>query len=276
MIDVYSSEASSEQGAQAAFLSHLTPTQLPSPAPNTHEKPKRKPKSQPKRNRKAKGAPRSGRPSTRPWHQKREVIVNGRRQPVRRSLSDAEFRQLLGDKRHPTAADARARHMGREFTHLIVVKPREVDDLPPWERKRYWDKTLDKIHKAMQRAGASAWTFAATRESDPVANDGTGEHLNILLHLPEHAADYVLGYLDKRFSEPGELGVRVNDQNSWWLDNGHYASLLLYACKNLLPRHAYRRNVHRKKGGPICGLRAWVSQDLRLEAFLEWQRRKRA
>jgi hypothetical protein len=250
------------QGVGTSILSQLAPAQIVEPFPNASKTPRLKGK---RKGRKAR--------TTRPWHKQRFVVVNGRRQPMRRSLSDQEFRLLLGDRDCP-AADARARHLRRPFTVYVVLRPVEVDDLAPEKRKRYWDACLHRLHEALKRLGVASWTYAAVRESCPIADDGSGEHLNALVHVPEPAIEAFISFVHRSWG--AESDAQTIRSASKRLPDGRYGSVLLYAAKNMQPKHSYKRNVRRERGGPIMGKRAWVSRDLTPEAFAEWKRQNRA
>jgi len=92
--------------------------------------------------------------------------------------------------------------------------------------------------------------------------DGTGEHLHVLMHVPpKHYSDFeekIIG----RFPEPGAADVRPAHQRVFVTETGKRMSAIGYLAKQMTPQAWYRRGLIRKAGGPILGKRGGVTRNI--------------
>jgi hypothetical protein len=122
----------------------------------------------------------------------------------------------------------------------------------------------------------AAWA----RESN---QDGTGEHLHVLMHVPPRHYSDLEEKIIAWFPEPGAADIRPATRRVFVTSTGYRMSAIGYISKQMTPQAWYKRGLIRKAGGPILGKRGGVTRnigekaiDAYFNARASWPRTTRA
>jgi hypothetical protein len=107
-------------------------------------------------------------------------------------------------------------------------------------------------------------TFVWARE---IHCDHTGEHLHVLMHVPDRLFGDFQQRLVKWFPGPGEMDVRAAHYRVTLTDSGKRKSAISYICKQMTPQAWWGRHLIRVAGGRILGKRGGVSANLTSKAI---------
>lgn len=150
-----------------------------------------------------------------------------------------------------------ARRIGCPLNAFITIRP--FEDAEPAQHCDSAARIRNKLGVFARHRGfpfVAAWV----REFDRDGN--SGEHLHVLMHVPQrHFADLVdtvIGW----FPEPTAADVRRADQKMRITDNGKCLSAIGYLAKQMTPQAAYKRGLIRKGGGPVLGKRGGVTRNI--------------
>ena len=161
-----------------------------------------------------------------------------------------------------------ARKIGRPLNMLVTLRPLDIDDIASGDRTLVWKRLLNKLGAYARYRGFPPFTAAWARESNP---DGSGEHLHVLMHVPlkhrEHFKLTVYGW----YHGAGEIDVRVAHQMTNFTADGRRKNAISYITKQMMPQAWYRRNLIRRRGGPILGKRAGCTTNIGFKARALWQ-----
>ncbi|WP_210253383.1 hypothetical protein [Microvirga arsenatis] len=172
-------------------------------------------------------------------------------------------------------AAAHANRIDRPLNLFISITPTEMDAMPAEERSRYWQMLICAIGQPLRNAGLPA-THLWARESCRLLNDGRGEHLHLLIHVPNRALRRKIeAYLTNRFRQAGEVDMRPASTAAKRTANGRYHSVVTYVLKNMGSNVARGTSLSYKLGGPILGKRCGCSRDIDAKAVAEWRARYR-
>jgi len=205
--------------------------------------------------------------------------VNNRK--VTKSISVNQVKLMLSAWHH-------ALKTGRPLNTFVTFRPIDIDAMPGIERCRNFDKLRKKLDQYARQYGFPL-TIAWARES---AEDGAGEHLHCLIHVPprhrKHFSDTVWGWLPERAASGDgvdymtTVDVRPANQRTNFTEAGKQYDAIGYLVKQMSPQAGGRmegfgadahwvRYMHRVKGGPIFGKRAGVSLSLGRKAVDAWR-----
>jgi hypothetical protein len=212
-------------------------------------------------------------------HPRESRVLNKRK--INRSLTHHQVKLL-------TSAWYHAAKTGQPLNRLVTFRPIGIDAMEGVERCRLFDKLrrqLDQYARQHRFPLAVAWS----RES---AEDGVGEHLHCLMHVParwqKHFGDTVWRWLPERAATEHEVeymtsvDVRPANQRTLITEAGKRRSAIGYLVKQMSTQAGGRmegiggnarwvRHMHRVKGGPVLGKRAGVSQSLGKKAVDAWR-----
>jgi hypothetical protein len=108
-----------------------------------------------------------------------------------------------------TAAWSHAWRIGSPLNQLVTFRPMDVDQLSGSQRCDLFAKLRNELG-GYARSQAFPATFVRSRE---VARDGVGEHMQVLIHVPDrlhrHFEATVLGWPPKR-SDSGDYMTVVD------------------------------------------------------------------
>jgi hypothetical protein len=160
-----------------------------------------------------------------------------------------------------------ARKIGRPLNVMVTLRPLDIDDLAPAERRRrIWNGLLNKLGvyaRYYQFPWAAVWSF----EINP---DGTGEHIHVLMHVPAcqraHFDNTVYGWFD----DPGAVDVGAAHQMTSFTWHGRRLNAISYISKQMTSQAWYRRGLIRKGGGPILGKRWGCTRNIAWKAREAW------
>ena len=204
---------------------------------------------------------RPGRPATKPWPQRRRV---GLRKVSRCIRLKSTVAGMLDAASH-------AKRIGKPLNLFISIKPHAMDAMPGEERPRYWKSLISAIGQPLRNVGLSL-THLWSRESCRHWNDGRGEHLHLLIHVPNRSLRRKIeAYLRHRFKGIGELDIRTASMAAKRTSNGRYHNVVLYVLKNMSPNTAHGTNLSYTPGGPILGKRCGCSRDIQPKAVEQWR-----
>jgi hypothetical protein len=166
-----------------------------------------------------------------------------------------------------------ARKIGLPLNVMVTIRPTDIDNLDSDARCRLWETIRNKLG-VYARLKGFPFTAVWTRESNP---DGTGEHIHILMHVPNrhraHFDDTVHGW----YPGPAETDVRPAHQRIRFTHNNRRMSAIGYLTKQMTSQAWYRRGLIRKPGGPILGRRGGSTQNLAWKAReAHWRSREPA
>jgi hypothetical protein len=177
---------------------------------------------------------------------------------------------------------------GQPLNRLVTFRPIGIDRMEGVDRCRLFDRLRKQLDQYARQHGfplAIAWS----RES---AEDGAGEHLHCLMHVPprwqKHFSDTVWRWLPERAATEHEVeymtsvDVRPANQRTLITEAGKRHSAIGYLVKQMSPQAGGRmegvgddarwvRHMHRVKGGPVLGKRAGVSRSLGKKAVDAWK-----
>jgi hypothetical protein len=154
-----------------------------------------------------------------------------------------------------------AARIGRPLNVMLSIRP--LADYDPPAFCQFAVRARNKLGTwARQRdlPFLAAWA----RECN---QDGTGEHLHVLMHVPrKHYSDLeekLIGW----FPEPGAAHVQPADQRVFITETGKRMSAIGYLAKQMTPQAWYKRGLIRKAGGPILGKRGGVTRNIGAKAI---------
>ena len=171
----------------------------------------------------------------------------------------------------------------------MTFRPINIDVMTVAERCRLFNRLRKKLDQYARQYGFPL-TIAWARES---AEDGTGEHLHCLIHVPQrhrkHFSDTAWGWLpDRATGAEGALeymtsvDVRPAHQRTKFTEAGKIHNAIGYLVKQMASRAGGRpvgfgaetrwvRYMNQVKGGPIFGKRAGISRSLGTKAVDAWR-----
>jgi hypothetical protein len=199
--------------------------------------------------------PKRGRPTSQPWYLRKTV---GGKQ-VSRSLCRDEVSEIMNGAQH-------ANVIGAPLNLLVTIKPARVDGIAPEERFGFWQDELKYLSQACRNDNVPH-TYVWSREA---RQDGTGEHLHVLMHAPDGVRQTLAKGLGARHAGPGEVDVRRARTTGWRAKNGRHHSMPAYVAKEMSPQARFATNLNRKPGSPIAGKRCGTTRNVSnkaVEAF---------
>lgn len=192
--------------------------------------------------------PRTGRPRTRHWFQQREIEG----QKVTRIIADKVVTAMLDGARHAGVIAA-------PLNCFVTLRPANIEDVAPEKRFEFWQDELNRIQGFLRHHEISP-VYIWSRESRP--DDGWGEHLHLLAHVPKPLRPALIARLQERYSGPNEVDVRPASEIARRAENGKLISAPAYVCKALSQRARLKSNQIYRKGGPIVGKRAGLTRNI--------------
>jgi hypothetical protein len=149
-----------------------------------------------------------------------------------------------------------AARIGCPLNVMITIRPFEDQD--PATHCAVAAMIRNKLGVYARQHGfpfVAAWS----RESN---EDGDGEHLHILMHVPaKHYADLTATVI-RWFPEPGAADVQRANQNVRLTADGKQMSAIGYIAKQMTSQAWYKRGLIRKRGGPVLGKRGGVTRNI--------------
>jgi hypothetical protein len=100
----------------------------------------------------------------------------------------------------------------------------------------------------------------------------TGEHLHVLIHVPQRLFGDFQQTLTRWFPEPGKIDVRKANYRITFTSAGKRKSAIGYISKQMTPQAWWRRGLIRVAGGKILGKRGGVSANLTSKAIALFNR----
>jgi hypothetical protein len=156
-----------------------------------------------------------------------------------------------------------ARRLGLSLNAFVSFRPIAGDELAPVERCKLFARVRNKLG-VYARLHRFPPTFVWARE---IHCDHTGEHLHVLMHVPDRLFGDFQQRLVKWFPGPGEMDVRAAHYRVTLTDSGKRKSAISYICKQMTPQAWWRRGLIRVPGGKILGKRGGVSANLTSKAI---------
>jgi hypothetical protein len=154
-----------------------------------------------------------------------------------------------------------AARVGRPLNVMLSIRPLAEHD--PTAFCRFAARVRNKLGVWARQRGVP-FVAAWARECN---QDGTGEHLHVLMHVPpkhySNLEEKIIGW----FPEPGAADVRPANQRVFVTDTGKRMSVIGYLAKQMTPQAWYRRGLIRKAGGPILGKRGGVTRNIGAKAI---------
>jgi hypothetical protein len=176
----------------------------------------------------------------------------------RRRLSNGLDRKQVNELHHGWEHAAR---IGRPLNVMLSIRP--IADYDPTAFCQLAMRVRNKLGVWAKQRGVT-FVAAWARECN---QDGTGEHLHVLMHVPpKHYSDLeekIIGW----FPEPGAADVRPAHQRVFVTETGKRMSAIAYIAKQMTPQAWYRRGLIRKAGGPILGKRGGVTRNIGAKAI---------
>jgi hypothetical protein len=156
-----------------------------------------------------------------------------------------------------------ARRIGLPLNVLVSCRPTNTDDLASVDRCNLFRQVRNKlgVYAPLRRFRP---TFVWARE---IHCDGTGEHLHVLIHIPQRLFGDFQQTLIGWFPEPREIDVRRADYRITFTSTGKRKSAIGYISKQMTPQAWWRRGLIRVAGGKILGKRGGVSANLTSKAI---------
>jgi hypothetical protein len=156
-----------------------------------------------------------------------------------------------------------ARRLGLSLNVFVSFRPIAGDELAPAERCKLFARVRNKL-ELYARLHRFPPTFVWARE---IHCDHTGEHLHVLMHVPDRLFGDFQQRLVKWFPGPGEMDVRAAHYRVTLTDSGKRKSAISYICKQMTPQAWWGRHLIRVAGGRILGKRGGVSANLTSKAI---------
>jgi hypothetical protein len=155
-----------------------------------------------------------------------------------------------------------AARIGLPLNAMLSIRPL-ADDYNPTAFCRFAARVRNKLGVWARQRGVP-FVAAWARECN---QDGTGEHLHVLMHVPpkrySDLEEKIIGW----FPEPGAADVRPANQRVFVTDTGMRMSAIGYIAKQMSPQAWYRRGLIRKAGGPILGKRGGITRNIGAKAI---------
>jgi hypothetical protein len=161
-----------------------------------------------------------------------------------------------------------ANRLGLPLNVLVTCRPLDADEMTEKKRCERFAAIRNKIGVYARHHGFQA-TFTWSRE---INQNGTGEHMHVLVHIPTrrrlHFEDTVIRWLP----EPGAADVTAAHYQTRFTASGKRLNAISYISKQMTPQAWYKRGLIRKAGGSVLGKRGGVSANLTAKAIAAWQR----
>jgi hypothetical protein len=149
-----------------------------------------------------------------------------------------------------------ARRIGYPLNVMVTIRPfKELDRTTSCKLAANIRNKLGVFARQHGFPFVAAWA----RECDP---NGTGEHIHILMHIPQRKFEKLEWTVIGWFPEPGVTDVSRRDQKVFVTPNGKQKSAIGYITKQMLPQACWRRPRIRRAGGPILGKRGGVTRNI--------------
>jgi hypothetical protein len=155
---------------------------------------------------------------------------------------------------------------GTPLNVLISIRPLAIDELSERERCDLFASVRNKLG-VLARQYKFEPAFAWSRE---VNQDGTGEHLHVLMHVPRSHRPRFDEIVINWFPGAGEVDVRTANQRTLISYSGRMMSAATYIAKQMTMQAWWGRGLIRKAGGPIFGKRGGVTVNLAEKARQRW------
>lgn len=159
-----------------------------------------------------------------------------------------------------------AARLGLRLNLMLTLRPLD-EDMTPSDHCRAYAALRNKVGVYARQHGFRP-AFIWSREANP---DGEGEHLHMLVHVPEkwrkHFIETAIGW----WPGPGEMDIRPASQKTVITDDGMPHSALTYLCKQMDNRTRWKRGLRYQKGGEVLGKRAGVSATLSIKAIEDYR-----
>lgn len=207
-----------------------------------------------------------------PWH----LTASGRSRriyagfPITRCITSTERPEAYTRWRH---ADER----GTPFTRHATFKP-PTDHLTPEERVALWDRVRQRVRcfcrdcRSSETGEPLECVMMTTRESNP--RDSTGEHLHMLVHVPEEFQDAFDRLAPGWF---GNTKVTPSSHLEEIMPSGKVKSGFGYLHKAADPKDCKRdKRIWYRRSGAIAGERTWSTRNLQAKARAEHEAGRRA
>lgn len=176
--------------------------------------------------------------------------MNRRRET--KGLNTDQVKEISGAWHH-------AARIGLPLNALISFRPFDPDgQLRPEDHCRLYRRFRNKLSVYARQRDFQP-TYVWTRESNP---DGTGEHLHVLMHVPQRCWDHFEETVIGWHPDAGEIDVTRAHQRMRFTHQGKKFSAVGYILKQMTPQAWFRRGLTRKKGGSILGKRGGVTRNL--------------
>jgi hypothetical protein len=166
-----------------------------------------------------------------------------------------------------------ARRIGYPLNAFITIRPTGIHD--PSDLCAFWARIRNKLGTYARQHGfpfVAAWS----RECQ---QDGSSEHLHVLMHVPKKYFEKFSTRVISWFPEPGVVDVRPAHQRVNVSDTGIRMSAIGYLSKQMTTQAWYKRGLIRKKGGSILGKRGGVTRNIgpaEIDRYFNEQRDLRA
>lgn len=151
-----------------------------------------------------------------------------------------------------------ARKIGLPLNTLVTFRPLDHDTMTPDELADLFSKLRNKIGVYARQRGFAP-TFAWSREVNP---DGSGEHLHVIVHIPDRWRDDFEETALRWMPGPGEADVRRAHYGIITTRDGKRHSIIGYITKQMTQQAWWKRGLRRVSGGAILGKRGGVSQNI--------------
>jgi hypothetical protein len=92
--------------------------------------------------------------------------------------------------------------------------------------------------------------------------DGTGEHLHVLMHVPQRDFADIVETVIRWHPEPGAADVRRAHQKVFVTETGKHMSAIGYLAKQMTTQAWFKRGLIRKGGGRVLGKRGGVTRNI--------------
>jgi hypothetical protein len=125
-----------------------------------------------------------------------------------------------------------ARRLGLSLNVFVSFRPIAGDGLAPVERCKLFARVRNKLG-VYARLRRFPPTFVWARE---IHCDHTGEHLHVLMHVPDRLFGDFQQRLAKWFPGLGEMDARAANYRVTLTDSGKRKSAISYICKQMTPQ----------------------------------------
>jgi hypothetical protein len=149
-----------------------------------------------------------------------------------------------------------AARIGRPLNVMITIRP--FEDRDPAAHNRLAARIKNKLG-VYARLHGFPFVAAWSRECN---EDGSGEHLHILMHVPGRYYTDLSTTVIRWFPEPGATDVQRANQKVTLTLAGKSMSSIGYIAKQMTPQAWYKRGLIRKRGGPVLGKRGRVTRNI--------------